>query len=172
MSRSCVYRGQRTPDYRSARNNLYSGISLVRQVRSLISLPCSVSLCFWSFLVSSFPRFLVFAFPCFPVSSFPRFRVFSFPRFRVSSFPRFPFRIPSRSPFCFMYRILFHDPRFSTDSCSSPRFRFLFRFPFPAPFPVPIPVPAPVLVPVPRDSASSCFSLRSRAALLYIGGSA
>ena len=121
------------PDCRSARNNLYSGISLVSQVRSLISLPCSVSLCFWSFLVSLFPRFLVSAFPRFRVSSFPRFP------FRIPfRFPfRFPFRIPFRSLFCFTYRILFHDPRISTDS----RFGRRFRFPFRSPFPVPVLVP-------------------------------
>ena len=34
--------------------------------------------------------------------------------------------------------------------------------------PISVPVPVPILVPVPRGSASRCFSLRSRAALLYI----
>ena len=131
------------PDCRSARNNLYSGISLVHQVRSLISLLCSVSLCFWSFPVSSFPRFLVFSFPRFLVSSFPHFLVSLFPCFLISSFPRFlvsdsvsflvpfpcriPFHFPFRFPFRFTYRILFHDPRFSTDFCSGSRSGFHFH---------------------------------------------
>ena len=137
----------------------------VRQVLSLLSLPCSVSLCFCSFsrfLVSSFPPFLVFSFsrflvssfprflvssfprfsvslfpcflislfPCFLVSSFPRFLVSSFPRFLVSSFPRFPFRIPFRFPFPFTYRILFHDPRFSTDPRSGSHSGFRSRLAF------------------------------------------
>ena len=72
------------PGCRSARNNLYSGISLVRQVRSLIFLPCSVSLCFWSFLVSSFPRFLI--------------------SFVFRSVSRFGFRSVSHSVFRFGFR--------------------------------------------------------------------
>ena len=141
------------PDCRSARNNLYSGISLVRQVRSLISLPCSVSLCFWSFLVSSFPRFLVSSFPRFPfpVSRFTTFDPIpdsglSF----ASAIPISPFAsaIPISS-----FAVAIPIPR------SHQRFRSPFRFPFP--------VPVPVLVPVPRGSASRCFSLRSHAALLY-----
>ena len=172
------------PDCRSARNNLYSEIALLRQVRSLISLPCSVSLCFWSFLaslfpcflvslfpcflVSLFPRFLVSSFPCFLVSLFPCFLVFSFPRFLVSSFPRF---LVSRFGFRFISRsvshsdsVLFPVPFHVSDSV--PRSSILDQLPFWFPFRTPFPFE------LSRGSPSRYFWLCSSAELLYIKGSA
>ena len=144
------------PNCRSARNNLYSGISLVHQVRSHISLPCSVSLCFWSFLVSLFPYFLVSLFPCFLVSLIPCFLVSLFPCF-PSHMSRFTFPV-SRPPI--------------RPSIPSPFAAAIPISPFASAIPISIPVPVPVLVPVPRGSASRCFLLCSRAALLYKESSA
>ena len=141
------------PDRRSARNNLYSGISLVRQVRSLISLPCSVSLCFWSFLVSSFPRFLVFRFGSrFVCRSFSRFGF----RFVSHSVSRFRFRFVSRSVFRFGFRSV---------SCSVSRSvsRVGFCSTILGSRPTPVPVPVPVPVP---DSVSISPSSRQRLPLL------
>ena len=150
VSRSCVYRGQHTPDYRSARNNLYSGIPHVSSGLDLYLLPVQyfpllpvqcfpllpVRICdsdprFWSpFLVPvSGPRFwspfcFLFQIPfCF---------LFRFP-FRIPfCFPfRFRYWIPFRFPFRFTYRILFHDPRFSTDPRSGSRSGFRYRLAFP-----------------------------------------
>ena len=118
------------PDCRSARNNLYFGISLVRQVRSLISLPCSVSLCFWSFLFSSFwmPLRFPFRFPFRIPFRIPFHFPFRFPfRIPFRFTLRFPFRIPFHFPIRFTYRIPFHDPRFSTDPRSGSHSRFCFR---------------------------------------------
>ena len=90
------------PDCRSAGNNLYSGISLVCQVRSLISLLGSISLCFWSFLVFSFSRFLIFSFSHFLVSSFPRFLISCF-----------GFCFVSHSVSCFGFRSVSHSVSYS-----------------------------------------------------------
>ena len=142
------------PDCRSARNNLYSGISLVRQVRSLISLPCSVSLCFWSFLVSDPVPFPV----PFPVSDSVSFPV-SFPVSDSVSFP-VPFPVSNSVPFPVPFPVPF------SVSDSVPRSSVLDRLPFRFPFRIPF------RSCLHRGSASRCFSLCSRAALLYIEGSA
>ena len=160
------------PDCRSARNNLYSGISLVHQVRSLITVPCSVSLCFWSFPVFSISRFLVSSFSrfTFSVSRFP----FHVSRFKTSNPTLDPVAVrvgDSGLPFAaaipipqFASAIPISDP----DPVSGSRFRFPFPVPISGPhFQFPFPVPVPVLVPAPRGSASRCLPLCSRAALLY-----
>ena len=151
------------PNCRSACNNLYSGISLVCQVRSLISLPCSISLYFWSFLVSSFPHFLVSSFPCFLVSLFPRFLVSSLPRFLFHNLRSDPRSRPrSHQRFRRPVRSCDSDPPFTSAipisvlvPVSGPHFR--------SPFPLPI----PVLLSAPRGSSSRCLPLCFHAALLY-----
>ena len=117
----------------------------------LSSFPCFLVSLFPGFLVSWFPRFPVFSFPRFPVSSFPRFPISSFPRFLVSSYP-----VSDSVPFPVPFHISDSVPR------SSILDRTSFQFPFRTPFPSRLP----------RGSASRCFTLCSRAALLYIEGSA
>ena len=122
MSRSCVYRGQRTPDCRSARNNLYSGIPHVSSGLDHYLLP-----------VQYFPLLPVQCFSLLPVQYLPLLPI------RISDSdllvrigdPDLPFAtaipIPVsgprfRSPFCFLFRI---------------PFRFLLRFPLRFPFQIP-----------------------------------
>ena len=136
------------PDRRSAHNNLYSGISLVRQVRSLTSLHCSVSLYFWSFLVSSFPHFLVFCFgSCFVSCSISHFGF----RFVSRSVSHFGFRSISRSVSRSVSRIGF----FSTILGSRPT-------------PVPVPVPDSISVsPSSRQRLPLLLALLPRGVVLY-----
>ena len=166
------------PDRRSARNNLYSGIPHVSSGLDLYLLP-----------VQYFPLLPVQCFPLLPVRisdsdllvrigdpdlpfaaaipipvSGPRFRS-PFPApvlYPVSDSVSFP--VPFSVPFPVSDSVPFPGPLYISDSV--PRSSILDRPPFRFPFRIPFPSH------LPRGSASRCFSLCSRAALLYIDGSA
>ena len=146
------------PDRRSAHNNLYSEISLVRQVRSLISLPCSVSLCFWSFLISSFSHFLIFRFGSRFVSR--SVSLFGF-RFVSRSIAHFGFRFVSRSVSRFGFRSV---SRSISRSISRTSIGFCSMILGSRPTPISVPVPDSVSV-----SPSSRQSLPLLLALLPCG---
>ena len=147
-------------DRRSAHKNLYSGICLVCQVRSLISLPCSVSLCFWTFLISLFPRFLVFRFGS---------------RFVSCSVSRFGFRFISCSVSCFRFRFVFRSVfRYGfrsvsrSVSCSISPVGFCSTILSSRPTPVPVPVPDSVSVsPSSRPVLPLLLALFPRGVALY-----
>ena len=174
------------PDCRSARNNLYSGIPHVSSGLDLYLLP-----------MQYFPLLPVQCFPLHPVQCFSLLPVrisdsnllvrigdpnlpfaaaipipVSGHRFQ-SPFPvpvLFPVSdsiscpVPFPVPFHVSDSVPFPVPFHISDSV--PRSSILNRPPFRSPFRIPFPSH------LPRGSASSCFSLCSRAALLYIEGSA
>ena len=158
------------PSCRSARNNLYSGIPHISSGLDLYLLP-----------MQYFPLLPVRCFPLLPVQCFPLLPVrisnsdllvrigdpnlpfaaaipipVSGTRFR-SPFPvPFLFPVSDSVPFPVLFHILDSVPR--SLILDRPPLRFPFQIPFPSY--------------LPRSSASRCFSLCCRAALLYIDGSA